>query len=303
MDTEIEQSDNLTNDEFRRIVNKASLVAITGNIILAIAKFTAGVIGHSHAMISDSVHTASDVFNTLIVMAGVKLASKEADDKHPYGHERFECVAAVILSVILVFVGLGIGSEALTHILGGNYNDLTVPGRLALIIAACSIFTKEAMFWYMRYCAKRTDSSALLASAWHNRSDALSSISSFIGIGFAMLGFPVMDSVASLLISVFILKAAFEIFRDSTGKMVDHACDDVMMQQIRDTIMQNIHVLGIDELKTRVFGNRVYVDIEISVDGKSTLQAAHDTAHCVQESIQKKFSKVKHVMVHVNPAD
>ena len=300
---EHEEKQNTVSEEFRKDVNKASFVAIAGNIMLAIAKLAAGIFAHSHAMISDAVHTASDVFNTLIVMAGVKLASKAADDKHPYGHERFECVAAVILSVILVFMGLGIGSEALTHIFDMNYSDLTVPGKAALIVAACSIFAKEIMFWYMRHYAKKTDSSALMASAWHNHTDALSSVSAFIGIGFSMLGFPVMDSIASLLISIFILKAAYEIFKDSTGKMVDRSCGRETEEQIRETIMKNERVMGTDVLRTRAFGSRMYVDVEISVDGKCTLRQAHDIAHQVKDDIERNFRKVKHVMVHVNPSD
>ena len=301
MGMEHEEKQNTVSEEFRKDVNKASFVAIAGNIMLAIAKLAAGIFAHSHAMISDAVHTASDVFNTLIVMAGVKLASKAADDKHPYGHERFECVAAVILSVILVFMGLGIGSEALTHIFDMNYSDLTVPGKAALIVAACSIFAKEIMFWYMRHYAKKTDSSALMASAWHNHTDALSSVSSFIGIGFSMLGFPIMDSVASLLISLFILKAAYDIFRDSTGKMVDRSCDGDTVQRMHDIVLQNERVVGVDMLKTRVFGSRIYVDLEISVDEACTLRQAHDIAHQVENNIEMNFRKVKHVMVHVNP--
>ena len=303
MEIEHEQDINMVNEEFRRDVNKASFAAIGGNIVLAVAKIAAGIFAHSHAMISDGVHTASDVFNTFIVMAGVKVASKSADEKHPYGHERFECVAAVILSVILIFMGLGIGSEALSHIFEGNYSSLAIPGKVALIVAACSIFAKEAMFWYMRYYARKTDSSALLASAWHNRSDALSSVSSFIGIGFSMLGFPIMDSVASLLISIFILKAAYDIFRDSTGKMVDRSCDGDTVQRMHEIVLQNERVVGVDMLKTRVFGSRIYVDLEISVDEACTLRQAHDIAHQVENDIETNLRKVKHVMVHVNPAD
>lgn len=293
----------ITENEFQKVANRVSMVTIIGNILLSVIKLLAGIIAHSSAMISDTVHSASDVFSTIIVMIGIRLASKEADKEHPYGHERLECVAAIVLAMVLFITGLGIGAEALKNILQGNYSDLQVPGMLALIAAIVSIVSKEGMYWYTRYYAKKIDSSALMADAWHHRSDAFSSIGALIGIGGARLGFPVMDSIASLVIFVFIVKAAYDIFKDAMDKMVDHSCDEETEQQMRDCVLRNENVLGIDLLQTRIFGNKIYVDVEILADSSYTLKEAHNIAEAVHEDIERSFPKVKHIMVHVNPID
>jgi cation diffusion facilitator family transporter len=280
-----------------------STVTIIGNMVLTVLKLLAGVFAHSSAMISDAVHSASDVFSTIVVIIGVKLSSKAADKEHPYGHERLECVAAIALSVVLFITGLGIGIQALKNILQGSYADLAVPGVLALAAAILSIVAKEAMFQYTKFYAKKIDSSALMADAWHHRSDAFSSIGALIGIGGARLGFPIMDSIASLVIFVFIVKAAYDIFRDAIDKMVDHSCDEETENQIRECILQNENVLGIDLLQTRIFGNKIYADIEIRVDGSYTLRRAHEIAETVHNNIEQDFPKIKHIMVHVNPAE
>jgi cation diffusion facilitator family transporter len=290
-------------DDFQRVATRVSTVTIIGNMVLTLLKLLAGVFAHSSAMISDAVHSASDVFSTIVVIIGVKLSSKAADKEHPYGHERLECVAAIALSVVLFITGLGIGIQALKNILQGSYADLAVPGVLALAAAILSIVAKEAMFQYTKLYAKKIDSSALMADAWHHRSDAFSSIGALIGIGGARLGFPIMDSIASLVIFVFIVKAAYDIFRDAIDKMVDHSCDEETENQIRECIMQNENVIGIDLLQTRIFGNKIYADIEIRVDGSYTLRRAHEIAETVHNNIEQAFPKIKHIMVHVNPAD
>ena len=289
--------------DFQKVANKVSFVTILGNIVLSIFKLIAGVVAHSNAMISDAIHSASDVFSTVVVIIGIKLASKESDKEHPYGHERLECVAAVILAGVLFVTGLGIGAEAVKTIIGGHYDNIEAPGILALVAAVVSIALKEAMFWYTRFHAKRIDSSALMADAWHHRSDAFSSIGALIGILGARIGFPIMDSLASLVIFVFIAKAAYDIFMDAVDKMVDHACDEETEKQIRDCIMKNKEVLCIDLFQTRMFGNKIYADIEIGVDGSYTLQKAHEIAEAVHDDIERDFPKVKHIMVHVNPAE
>ncbi|MCI5620282.1 MAG: cation diffusion facilitator family transporter [Lachnospiraceae bacterium] len=293
---------NVAKTDFQKVANKVALVTIIGNVALSILKLMAGIIAHSSAMISDAIHSASDVFSTFVVIIGIKLASKEPDKEHPYGHERLECVAAIILAMVLFITGIGIGFDALKNILHGNYSELQMPGMLALVAAIVSIAAKEGMYWYTRFYAKKIDSSALMADAWHHRSDAFSSIGALIGIAGARLGFPVMDSIASLVIFVFIAKAAFDIFKDAIDKMVDHSCDEETEQQICDCVMKNENVLGIDLLQTRIFGNKIYVDVEIQADGSHSLQEAHDIAEAVHDEIERNFPKVKHIMVHVNPA-
>ncbi len=289
-------------NDFQKVANRVSIITIAENIALSVIKLLAGIIANSNAMISDAIHSASDVFSTIVVMIGIKLASKKPDKEHPYGHERMECVAAVILAMVLFITGLGIGIEALKNILNGNYDNLQVPGILALIAAILSILSKEGMYWYTRYYAKKIDSSALMADAWHHRSDSFSSIGALIGIGCARLGFPIMDSIASLVIFLFIAKAAFDIFIEAIDKMVDHSCDSETEKQIYDCVMKNEKVIDIDLLRTRIFGNKIYVDVEIQADASYTLQEAHNIAEAVHDDIEYNFPKVKHIMVHVNPS-
>ena len=285
----------------RKIANKVSFITIIGNALLALFKLMAGIIANSSAMLSDAIHSASDIFSTIVVIIGIKMASKKADKEHPYGHERLECVAAILLSVVLFITGLGIGTESLKTILNKNYTEIAVPGILALVAAIVSILMKEGMYWYTRYYAKKIDSSALMADAWHHRSDAFSSVGALIGIGGARLGFPIMDSIASLVIFLFIIKAAIDIFKDAMDKMIDRSCDEKTENQIYACVLNNKGVRGVDMLHTRIFGNKIYVDIEIQVDASYTLKKAHGIAKEVHDDIEENFPKVKHIMVHVNP--
>lgn len=287
--------------DFEKVAYRVSIVSIIGNLLLSGLKFLAGIIASSGAMISDAVHSASDVFSSIVVIIGVRLSTKDSDKEHPYGHERLECVAAIILSTILLFTGLAIGYSAVEKIFFSSSNDLTIPGTLALVAAILSIVCKEAMFWYTRINAKRIDSCALMADAWHHRSDALSSIGALIGIAGARLGFPVLDPIASLVICIFIVKAAYDIFMDAVSKMVDQSCDDATEQQFLDCALKQEGVLGVDLLRTRVFGSKIYVDIEICADGNKPLKETHRIAEQVHTAIEQEFPKVKHIMVHVNP--
>ena len=284
-----------------QIAMRVSLNSIIVNVVLSAFKLFAGVFAQSAAMISDSIHSLSDVFSTIIVIVGIKLANQKSDKEHPYGHERFECVAAIVLAAILFATGIGIGWVGVQKVIAGNYGDLPIPGALALVAAISSVVVKEAMYWYTRIAAKKINSSALMADAWHHRSDALSSIGSFIGILGAQLGFPILDPVACIVICMFILKAAIDIFRDAVGKMTDKACDEQTSEEIRRVILSQEAVEGIDRLKTRLFGDKIYVDVEILADGSATLEQAHSIAQCVHDEIEKQFPKVKHCMVHVNP--
>lgn len=283
-----------------KIAMKVSIVSIVSNVFLTIIKFIAGFISHSNAMISDAIHSLSDVLSTFVVIIGVKLSNKKADKEHPYGHERLECVASIILAVMLMLTGIGIGTTGIQNIIKGKYVIL-VSSTLALVIAIVSILVKEAMYWYTRNAAKKINSGALLADAWHHRSDALSSIGSFIGILGAKLGFPVLDSMASIVICLFIIKVAYDIFKDAIDKMVDKACDEETVKRIEDIIYENKEVVKIDDLKTRMFGNRYYIDVEISVDKDMSVSNAHDIAQNVHDNIEKRLPSTKHCMVHVNP--
>ena len=189
------------------------------------------------------------------------------------------------------------------QVIHGHYEDLQIPGMLALVAAIISIIAKEWMYWYTRAAAKKINSGALMADAWHHRSDSLSSIGAFVGVLGARMGFPVLDPIASIVICLFIEKAAWDIFMDAMDKMVDKACPDEMVEKMRDVILEQQGVEGIDEIKTRLFGSKVYVDVEILVEGFKTLLEAHGVAEQVHDAIEKSFPGVKHCMVHVNPVE
>ena len=234
---------------------------------------------------------------------GVRLSKKQADKEHPYGHDRFECLASLILGALLLVTGIMIGYTGLKKIFAGNYQDLAIPGTIALIAAIVSIVVKEGMFWYTRYYAKKLNSAAFMADAWHHRSDALSSIGSFIGIGGAMLGYPILDPVASVAIAVCIIKVSYDIYKDAVSKIMDTACDEKTEDEIREFIRSQDGVVRLDMLHTRLFGNAIYVDAEIAADADLNLRQAHEIAERVHIGVENNFENVKHVMVHVNPAD
>ncbi len=286
----------------QKIAMRVSGVSIFVNLFLSALKLLAGIVAHSGAMVSDAVHSASDVLSTVIVIIGVHLSGKKSDKEHQYGHERLECVSSILLAGLLLLTGVGIGISGVEKIIAGTAGEeLVIPGTLALIAAVVSIVVKEWMFWYTRAAAKKINSGALMADAWHHRSDSLSSIGSFIGIFGARLGYPILDPLASVIICLFIGKAAVDIFRDAIDKMVDHSCDEKTERSMKEEIENVPGVEHIDLLKTRLFGSKIYVDIEIAADENLSLEAAHDIAEQVHHTMEKKFKNVKHCMVHVNP--
>lgn len=288
--------------EKQRLAMRVSTVSIVVNLLLSVGKLLAGILGRSGAMVSDAVHSASDVFSTIIVIIGVRMSGKKSDTNHPYGHERLECVASIILATILMATGIGILLGGLRTIFSGSWEQLEIPGLMALMAAVVSVIVKEWMYWYTRAAAKKLNSGAMMADAWHHRSDSLSSIGAFVGIAGSRMGFLVLDSVASVVISFFIGKAAYEIFMDAVDKMVDKACDKETEQEIKELALGQTGVLGVDHLQTRLFGAKMYVDIEIAADGKKTLYETHEIAERVHDEIEAHFQEVKHCMVHVNPA-
>ena len=285
------------------VIRKLSLSSVIGNTILSGFKLFAGIVGHSGAMISDAIHSFSDVLTTVIAFIGVKMSKKAADRAHPYGHERIECVASLFLGLLLMITGIGVGKVGIENILSGDYQSLAVPGVIALIAAIISIVVKELMYWYTRYYAKLINSAAFMADAWHHRSDAFSSLGSLIGIGGAMLGFPVLDSVASVVICLFILKVSFDILKDAITKMLDTSCDENYEAELRQFIEGQDEVVCVDLLRTRMFGNKVYIDTEIQIDGNKTLKESHEIADKVHDEVEAKFPNIKHIMIHVNPAE
>lgn len=278
---------------------KTSIITIIINVILSGVKIIAGVVGKSSAMLADGIHTLSDVLTTFVVLIGLKVSSKEADERHPYGHEKYEPVFAKLLSIFLAVTGLFIGYEGISTLRSGN---IQTPGKIALVAAVISVITKEGMYWYTAKTAKKIKSLSMEADAWHHRSDALSSVGTFIGIFGARMGLKILDPIAAIIVSVLIIKVGVDLYVQSIRGLVDESADDKTLLKIKDLTFSVKGVKDIKGFKTRIFGSRIYVDIEILVDGGITVKEGHDIAEKVHDLIEKNIDDVKHCMVHVEPA-
>ena len=289
----------MKHDESAAVAYRVSVVSIAANIGLSVIKLAAGVIASSGAMISDALHSASDVLSTLIVIFGIRISRKAPDESHPYGHERFECVSAIVLAVVLCATGIGIGISGIRKMFSGEV--LKAPGWLALAAAVLSIAVKEIMYHYTVRAAKKINSPSLRADAWHHRSDALSSVGSFVGIFGAMLGLPILDPIASVLIAALVVKVSVDIFIDAVRRMTDRSCDEKTVEELKRVILGVDGVMSVDLVRTRLFGDKIYVDVEIGADGNMTLTESHGVAENVHDAIEGYSPSVKHCMVHVNP--
>lgn len=285
-------------DERNRVGQRISGTTLIINFVLSLVKILAGVIGQSSAMIADGFHSLSDMVSTIVVMIGLKISSKPQDETHPYGHEKLESVTSKFLAVILFATAMFIGYGAIEKIL---LRDLSTPGLIALYAAILSILVKELMYRYTIKGARRIESSAMLADAWHHRSDASSSMGALIGILGARLGILVLDPIASLAICVFIAKISIDIYLRSIKELVDHAADKEVIDKIRKDILNVEGVLGIDDLKSRIHVNKLYVDVEIRVKSNIKVDEAHEIAEEVHLKVERN-PKIKHCMVHVNPS-
>lgn len=280
------------------IAKRISAVSVIWNIILSVLKVLAGILGNSGAMIADGVHSISDVFTTVLAYVGIKMASKSADEDHPYGHEKIEPVMGKLLAIVLFLTAAGIMYGGVQSILSG---EVEAPKGIAIYAAILSIVIKEWMFQYTIRGAKKINSGALKADAWHHRTDALSSVGSLVGIGAAMMGYPIMDPIAGIAIGMLVMKVAVDIYIQSVKELIDTAADQETVEALRRCILGVEGVYEVDDLKTRMHATRLYVDVEVSVDGDLKLFDAHIIAEQVHDRIEGEFEQVKHCMVHVNP--
>ncbi|MBS3995163.1 MAG: cation transporter [Alkaliphilus sp.] len=279
---------------------KISKITVVINIVLCIGKIIAGYIGKSGAMMADGVHTLSDVISTVVVMLGLKMSKKPEDEIHPYGHEKIEPVIAKLLAGILFITALGIGYKGVNTIIVG---DFTRPGNIAIMAALASIGIKEWMYWYTVNGAKKMESSALMADAWHHRSDALSSVGTLIGITGARFGFVILDPIAAIVVSIFIIKVAIDIYLHAIKQLIDTSADSETIEKIKEQIIETEGVISLDDLKTRVHANKIYVDIEIGVNSKLSVRDSHDIADQVHDNVERFSKRIKHCTVHVNPVE
>ncbi len=287
-----------------RSYNTATRAAVFNmliNLLLAVAKLLTGWVVSSTAMLSDGMHSVTDVFSSAAVIVGIRLAGKK-DDMHPYGCERLECVAAIVLSVLVGMTGLGIAVTSMHHLLTRSWT-ITDSYGYAWITALAAILIKEGMFRFTRHAAKTSGSAALMADAWHQRTDALSSVGSLCGMIGAHLGVPMMDSVAGMLIALLIIKAAVGIFADAVRRMTDRACDPVLQQDMARCAMTVEAVEGIQRMDTRLFGNRVLVEITVCVQRGLSAEEAYHVAQEVKRTVEKRIAVVKRCSVHIHPSE
>ncbi len=285
-----------------KIINKVAIVTIVVNLVLAVGKFLAGIFGHSTAMISDAVHSSSDVLSTLIVLVGARIAVKNEDKDHNYGHDKFESIASILLAMLLFATALALGWTGIKSIVdAAKGGEFIKPTLAALIAAIVSIVVKEGMYWYTIYYAKKLDSQALKADAWHHRSDAFSSVAGFVGILGAMLGVYVLEGIATVLIALLIIKVSYDIVKIVLRQLTDHAAPEELVGKIYKTINDDEDVKNVDLLKTRISGSIIYVEAEIAVDRELSIVEAHDIAQRVHDKIETTFEEVRHIVIHVNP--
>lgn len=285
-----------------KIINKVAIVTIVVNLVLAVGKFLAGIFGHSTAMISDAVHSSSDVLSTLIVLVGARIAVKNEDKDHNYGHDKFESIASILLAMLLFATALALGWTGIKSIANAaKGGEFVKPTLAALIAAIVSIVVKEGMYWYTIYYAKKLDSQALKADAWHHRSDAFSSVAGFVGILGAMLGVYVLEGIATVLIALLIIKVSYDIVKIVLRQLTDHAAPEELVGKIYKTINDDEDVKNVDLLKTRISGSIIYVEAEIAVDRELSIVEAHDIAQRVHDKIETTFEEVRHIVIHVNP--
>lgn len=290
--------------ENEKIAMKVSFTSLICNSLLSVFKLVAGLVGLSYAMVADAIHSFSDVFTTVIVIIGVKISSKKADKEHPYGHDRLECIATLLLSIMLFVVGAFIGYSAIEKLVTGSYADAELPKAIALVASILSILTQFVLFLMTKLAANKTKSGALKADAFHHLSDSLSSIGSFVGILGAMLGIKVLDIIAGFIICLLILKVSVDIFIDAVNKLIDKSVSEEMQAKIKDIAQSVEGVIKIDRLRTRQFGNSmIYIDLEISCDPELKLKQAHKIAQSVHDKMENDITEVKHCLVHINPYD
>lgn len=278
---------------------KVTLISIMWNIILTLIKILGGVVGKSNAMIADGLHSASDIISSLGVLIGNKIARTPHDKEHNYGHEKAETLVSFLLSMLLIYVALTISFNGVNSLL--HLENVQVPTFLPLIISVISIGIKEYQYRITIKVAKKINSPSLKADAWHHRSDALSSVAAFIGIGGSLLGFKALDPIATVIVGLFVAKVGLDIFKEAINELMDYSIDEKDESQIVSIANSTEGVLNIGELRTRKHGSMAYVDLTICVNKDLTVLEGHEIANKLEISILEELQIVKGITVHVEP--
>lgn len=287
-------------------VYRVTLLGSVVNLLLLVFKFVAGVLGHSAAMIADAVHSLSDFVTDLIVIVFVKISSKPEDADHAYGHGKYETLASCIIGLALIVVGVMMGYNATVKIVDvvRNGTELASPGIIALVAAVLSIVLKEWMFRITRKVAREVDSPAVEANAWHHRSDALSSVGTAIGIGGAVLlgsKWAVLDPIAALVVSVFIVVQAAKILSDAIGQLMEKSLPRDVEQRICEIVYEEEGTSDIHHLRTRKIGSQISIELHVRMNGSLTLREVHDKSIAIEKRLRAAFGDSTYINLHVEP--
>ena len=295
---------HLPSDQRNRQVKQITWIGLILNILLTILKFSAGLIGHSQAILADAVHTVSDFGTDLVLLIGIRAWSKPRDREHPFGHERIETVIALFMGIFLGLVGVWIAYESLESLRGIEWAHLTPPGRIALVAAGISIIAKEAMYHLTKYVGRKTSSMALLANAWHHRSDALSSLPAGLAVLGAILLPPqwaFLDHIGALIVCMFLFHAAYKIVAPAVAELLDTVPESHVPKELLEIIAQTPGVILVHNVRIRSAGARVLTDAHIEVASDISVTAGHDIAERVKQRVLQQLPEVAEITVHVEP--
>lgn len=286
-------------------IYRVTIIGSFVNLLLLIFKFIAGFAGHSSAMIADAVHSLSDFFSDIVVIVMVRLSAKPEDKDHDYGHGKYETLASLIVGLMLAIVGLGIFYNGVsTTIAFFNGESIGQPTWIALIAAIVSIFAKEGIYRYTIYKERAIHSSALIANAWHHRSDALTSVAALVGIGGAMIlgsKWAVLDPIAAAVVSIFIIKAAYDLIKPNLDELLEKALSEEQKQGISKIVLDTPGVVGMHRLRTRRVGNNLAIELHIKMDGNMSLRQAHEIATEVEKRLKQAYGNDIHTGIHMEP--
>jgi cation diffusion facilitator family transporter len=291
----------LTLEQRKRETNRITLWGVAVNLMLAVIKIIGGVIGQSQALLADGIHSLSGLASDAMVLFAVKHAGEDADDDHPYGHARYETLATVALGLLLIAVAGGIAYDAILRL--QEPSELTTPALFTLIIAVISILSNEGLYHATRAVAQKIHSPMLEANAWHHRSDAISSIVVFVGIGATYIGYPLLDSIAAILVALMIGKIGLDLSKQSMQELVDTALEPEVIENIRSTILDIDDVRHLHMLRTRRMAHNALVDVHIQVSPKLSVSEGHHIAEMVETTLMKNFDDINDVTVHIDPED
>ena len=286
-------------------ISKVTLVGGAGNLLLLAFKFTAGILAHSAAMMADAVHSLSDFITDIVVLVFVGISARPQDSTHDYGHGKFETLATFFIGLALAAAAIGIvvnGAVKFASWLNGE--ELAAPGTLALWAALISIVVKEILYRYTASKGRKLESPAVVANAWHHRSDALSSIAAAVGIGGAILlgkRWTVLDPLASIVVGAMLLKVAWELVKPSLGELTEKSLPEDTEKEILDIICSDPAVSHPHNLRTRRIGNRIAIEVHVRMDGDMPLREAHNKASLIERKLRDRFGPQTHVTVHTEP--